>query len=331
MSSTLPFVSVLIPCYNAESYIESSIRSVMNQTYKNIEIVVINDGSTDKTKEVLLKLSKEDIRIEYYENECNLRLVKTLNKGLNLCTGEFIARMDADDICFPNRLEKQVSFLQTNKDVAILGSAIEIFGENVKNIIIKQPQLDSTIKSKMFVASPFHHPTVMFNMRVLKKEHLFYDENYFRIEDYELWIRLQGLNYKFANLKEPLLKYRILSNSESKLLQKNVDVKNNLLFDILNNLFFIKNIDINKALLEKYVLLLNRANFSKISVSGVFKVFDYLEYIYIDKDFQKHFYQRWLAFFVYSVKTLKIKSITCMLFSKRTYKSIYYFLKTKYD
>ncbi|WP_010522380.1 glycosyltransferase family 2 protein [Aquimarina agarivorans] len=213
-------VSVIIPCYNAERYVENAVRSIMEQTYSNLEIIVINDGSIDSTKEILLNLSEKDERVIYYENKVNLKLVKTLNKALLLCKGDYIARMDADDICMPNRIFEQVSFFNNNPDVSVLGTSIQLFGEGVSEKIDCQPVNDEEIKSKIYVASPFHHPTVMFNMLKLKREDLFYDETYYRVEDYELWTRLTVLGYKFANIKEVLLKYRITSTSESKILKK---------------------------------------------------------------------------------------------------------------
>ena len=93
-----PLVSVIIPCYNAEKYVESAIRSIMNQTYKNLEIIITDDCSTDDTLEILQKLAKEDSRIKLYKNETNLKIVKTLNNMISQANGKYIARMDADDI-----------------------------------------------------------------------------------------------------------------------------------------------------------------------------------------------------------------------------------------
>jgi len=125
-------VSVLIPCYNCEEYVEEAVMSIIKQTYPNLEILVIDDGSTDNTGNILKILAKEDPRIIYIKNEENLKLIATLNKGLNLCKGKYIARMDADDISLPTRIEKQVNFLEAHPEIGIVGTYTKNFGVNNK-------------------------------------------------------------------------------------------------------------------------------------------------------------------------------------------------------
>ena len=115
-----PLVSVLIPCYNVERYVVEAVGSISNQTYKNLEIIAINDCSTDRTGELLMQLAREDSRIRVVTNEVNLKLIQTLNKGIGMCNGEYIARMDADDISLPTRIEKEVRFLEENNDHVIV-------------------------------------------------------------------------------------------------------------------------------------------------------------------------------------------------------------------
>ena len=107
-----PEISVIMSVYNGEEYLESAIESVMNQTFKDWELIVINDCSTDSTAEILDRLAKKDERIKVHPNEVNLRLPKSLNKAISLCSGKYIARMDADDICLPERFEKQYKFME---------------------------------------------------------------------------------------------------------------------------------------------------------------------------------------------------------------------------
>lgn len=126
----MPKVSVVMPAYNAEKYIGESIKSILNQTFIDFEFIIINDGSRDRTKEIILSYSND--RIVYLENEINSGIVVTLNKGLEYATGEYIARMDADDIAVAERLEKQIEFMEENKDVGVLGTGICIFGEDVQ-------------------------------------------------------------------------------------------------------------------------------------------------------------------------------------------------------
>ena len=114
-----PLVSVIIPCYNAEKYVEEAVRSIMTQTYKNIEILVTEDCSTDNTLKILKNLEKEDSRIKVIQNKKNLKIVKSLNNMINIAQGKYIARMDADDISLPERIEKQVRFMEENPEPSV--------------------------------------------------------------------------------------------------------------------------------------------------------------------------------------------------------------------
>ena len=122
MMSQEPLVSVLIPCYNCEKYVEEAVMSIIEQSYSNLEILVIDDGSTDNTGSILQELAQKDSRIRYIKNETNLKLIRTLNKGIDLCRGKYIARMDADDISLPTRIVKQVNFLEKHPDIGIVGT-----------------------------------------------------------------------------------------------------------------------------------------------------------------------------------------------------------------
>ena len=123
-------VSVILPIYNASTYLKECIDSLINQTYSNIEIIAINDGSTDESVKIIEQYMKKDNRIKLYNNEKNMKLIYTLNKGLSLSSGDYIARMDSDDICRLNRIEKQVEFMEKNKDIQLCGSKIKAFGDN---------------------------------------------------------------------------------------------------------------------------------------------------------------------------------------------------------
>lgn len=165
-----PLVSVIIPCYNAEKYVESAVRSIMNQFYKNLEIIVTDDCSTDDTLEILQNLAKEDSRIKLYKNEANLRIVKTLNNMILQANGKYIARMDADDFSLPERIEKQVLFLEQNSDFSFCGTNVYKIDENRK--IVGKSVLPETFEdNKLFLKfySTFYHPTVIFRSDVYKK------------------------------------------------------------------------------------------------------------------------------------------------------------------
>jgi len=204
----MPKVSVLMPVYNtAEEFLREAIESILNQTFTDFEFIIINDGSTNNAKETIL--SYEDKRISYVENEQNIGLIKTLNKGLSLAQGEFIARMDSDDISLPKRFEKQVEFFEKNPEIGILGTWFKYIPSNR----VIEPFTDSKkIKECLLVNSnTIGHPTVMIRKSVIDEFSIKYDENAIYVEDYALWLSLID-KVNFANLDEVLLEYRVLKD-----------------------------------------------------------------------------------------------------------------------
>ncbi|STO54143.1 glycosyl transferase [Canicola haemoglobinophilus] len=205
-----PLISVIIPCYNAEKFVEKSVRSIMEQTYNNLEIILINDCSTDNTEFILQQLALEDKRIVYIKNDHNLKLPKTLNKGIALAQGEYIARMDADDIAVPERLETQMNFMLNNPEIDLVGTNLKHLDEhdNFTGYASAQPTEHKDIVKQLAWKCTIVHPSI------LAKKSLFtelngFDESIVYAEDYELWIRAYLAGKKFANLAEPLLHYRI--------------------------------------------------------------------------------------------------------------------------
>ena len=205
-----PLVSVLIPCYNVEEYVEESVLSILDQTYSNLEIIAINDCSGDKTGELLQKLANKDSRIKVFTNEENLKLIKTLNKGIGLCNGEYIARMDADDIALPTRIEKEVDFLEQYKDHDIVSTQFYAFHSNnpSKKDLNHSPLHDSELRAYMLFRSGICHPAVMIRKRVFTELGLKFEAEYLHVEDYALWSQAI-YKTKLANLGEPLLLYRV--------------------------------------------------------------------------------------------------------------------------
>jgi glycosyltransferase involved in cell wall biosynthesis len=210
MSSTL--VSVLMPVYNAGGFVKESIDSILKQTYSNFELIIINDGSTDSSEEIILSI--KDSRIRYVKNETNLGLIKTLNKGIDLCKGEFIARMDADDISLPDRLKKQLEFMEKNSEVGVCGSDYIHFGKG-KHISLTSHHEHDWIAGWMLFNSSVVHPALMIRTSVIKNESPYFNSEYKHVEDYELWSRLIFKN-KFADVPETLLKYRIHASQVSR-------------------------------------------------------------------------------------------------------------------
>lgn len=208
-----PLVSVILPVYNAEKHVAEAVQSILDQTYKNFELILIDDCSTDKSFETLQ--SFKDPRIKLHRNEKNQKLIYTLNKAIQLSSGEYIARMDADDISLPTRLQQQVEYLQKFKDVAVLGSQIQFIDEN--GVKKGKPLICVTdsarIKWRFHFGNCMNHPTVMFRKSIVDRSD-FYDPEYVHAEDYELWLRLSR-KYAFDNLPQVLLKYRVHSGSVS--------------------------------------------------------------------------------------------------------------------
>ncbi len=207
-----PSVSVVIPTYNAEKYISEAMRSVLGQTFKDFELIIVDDGSTDNTLRIVDRYCRADERIVVLKNEENLKLARTLNRGIEAARGKYVARMDADDISLPNRLEKQVDFMEKNPEVGIVGGAMEIVDEEGRKRRERRYWIkDEEIRKRIFLFSPFCHPAVMMRKSVLEKSGL-YDPHYNPAEDYEFYFRV-GLYSEFANLKDRLIKYRIVPDS----------------------------------------------------------------------------------------------------------------------
>lgn len=211
-----PTVSVIMSVFNSDEYLEDAIKSVLQQTYTDFEFIIINDGSNDNSLEIIKKFKMQDSRIVLISRE-NRGLIASLNEGLSVARGKYIARMDADDICFLTRFEKQVEFLKKNQKYSVVGSraiSIDEDGQFIRKI--KSPSYNYMIKSLLFFGNPIIHPSVMINRDIIGDD-LYYSSEYLHAEDYELWVRI-GLNdnIRFYNIKEPLIFYRILQTSISR-------------------------------------------------------------------------------------------------------------------
>jgi glycosyltransferase involved in cell wall biosynthesis len=202
---TSPLISVLMPVHNGELHLEESIKSIIHQTYKNFEFIIINDCSTDNTPGILNHYSHKDKRINVLNNDVNKGITKSLNEGICFATGKYIARMDVDDISAKNRFEVQVKFLENNPDIAVCGSHVITAktGYNEKCI----PYTSNDIKATLFFMNALIHPSAMMRSSVIIDENNFYNEKYRVAQDYELWCRLSE-KHKIINLKEDLLEYR---------------------------------------------------------------------------------------------------------------------------
>jgi glycosyltransferase involved in cell wall biosynthesis len=203
-----PLVSVVMPAYNDEKYVGKAIESILNQTFKDFEFIIIDDASKDKSLEIINKYAKKDKRIIVLKNENNLKICKTLNKGIKIAKGKYIARMDADDWSYPERIKKQVEFMEKNPKVVICGGTMEVC--NLKLNPINKREYNETnkeIRNKIFYWSPFCHATVIYKTNIIRKVGG-YDPRFPKAQDYDLYFRL-GNEGEFANLKDTLFKMRV--------------------------------------------------------------------------------------------------------------------------
>ena len=201
----MPKVSAIMPAYNAEKYIKEAIESILSQTFGDFEFIIINDCSKDATEEIIL--SYTDPRVVYIKNDENLRVARTLNKGLEIAQGEYIARMDADDISLPDRFEKQVKYLDTHPEVAVLGTNVEVFDEDGPICTGWSSTDPAQMKVDLFFSCGLAHPSVMMRKNVIR-ELGGYDAQYEGLEDYQLWCRVAE-KYGVTTLPELLFRYRI--------------------------------------------------------------------------------------------------------------------------
>jgi glycosyltransferase involved in cell wall biosynthesis len=206
-----PKVSVIMSVYNGARYLREAVESILNQTFSELEFIIINDGSTDNTSKILK--SYNDPRIKIINNRKNIGLTKSLNQGLRLARGEYIARMDADDVSLPKRLAKQVRYLQHHKNVGLLGTAYDVLDAQGQRIAThRHPLTDTEIRWKMLFHNAFCHTSVMFRKDLFDARKLYYDENLSYSQDYDLWGKLlEGTCAR--NLPQPFVSFRVHKGS----------------------------------------------------------------------------------------------------------------------
>ena len=179
-------ISVILPVFNGEKYIRESVESILCQTFKEFEFIIIDDGSTDKSVEIIKSFN--DSRIKLLRNNENKGIIFSLNKGIEEATGKYIARMDGDDIACPERLKIQFEFMERNPEVGICGTFVKRFGSILRRGLLKLPVSNDEIKVNSLFFCSFVHPTVMFKKEVLTKNDLKYSEDFKGVEDYNLWV-----------------------------------------------------------------------------------------------------------------------------------------------
>ncbi len=204
---TTPRISILIPVYNGSRTITETIDSVFKSTYTNFEVLLINDGSTDDSGKICEELAKTHSQIRFFNHTVNRGLSGTLNFGVSEAKGEYIARINQDDVMTPDRLEKQLDFLTAHPEVVCVGGAIELFTDSGKIVdLVRFPLTDKELKAKWLYLSPFSDPTVMYRTETVKKTEG-YTQKFWPVDDVHMWYQL-GTIGKLANLKDIVTKVR---------------------------------------------------------------------------------------------------------------------------
>ncbi len=202
----MPRVSAVLAVYNGEKYIRETIESIINQTFSDFELIIINDCSIDNTETILAKYS--DSRIRIFNNKTNLGVSTSANIGIDNAVGEYIARIDADDICMPDRFKKQILYMDRNPNIGVCGSAICKFNQDGIICTVQLPTNPKQAKVYSLFNSPLAQPSVMIRKELLNKYNLRYNTKINNAEDYELWVKC--LRYTdICSVPKVLLKYRV--------------------------------------------------------------------------------------------------------------------------
>ncbi len=209
-------VSVILPAYNCSAYLAEAVQSVLRQTFSNFELLLINDGSTDNTAFVIKSFSDE--RIVALDNNGNKGLIYTLNRGIREARGKYIARMDADDICLPQRLELQYNHLERHPGIAVVGSFYSVIDEDGKECGFYAPDREANTPANIRKMMPrencIAHPSVMMRKEVAAA--FMYAPYQKNIEDYDLWLRMLSRGKQLDKINEVLLRYRVHGASVTK-------------------------------------------------------------------------------------------------------------------
>ncbi len=253
-------ISVLMPCYNASAYLKEAVDSILNQTYSNFELLLIDDGSSDNTREMIQNYALADNRVVAVFNEHNLGLIRTLNKGIAMAKGVYIARMDADDISALNRVELLVNAAIANPDARVISAGyyyISTRGRILRRIYPKA-LTSQALKFVSFFCTPVNHPCSLIHAGLLR-DNLF-DELYIHSEDYEIFSRFLLAGYQIINLPEPLYYLRVNPQSVSfkfetiqisthtKISARNIEMYFNRNYDFFLHKIMINRISFNVTL-----------------------------------------------------------------------------------
>jgi glycosyltransferase involved in cell wall biosynthesis len=209
-----PKISVVMPVHNGEKYLGISVESILSQSFKNYEFIIVDDGSIDNSSKIVENYKQKDKRIIVVHNTKNIGTTKSLNIGLSVAKGKYIVRMDVDDWSYPDRLQKQYDYMEKHSDVGVSGGTIEVCDKNLNKLNVREyPLIDRNIRDIIFRYSPFAHSATIWNKEIMKRVGN-YNENLPLSQDCELYFKI-GKLAKFGNLKDKLIKLRMHQNSSS--------------------------------------------------------------------------------------------------------------------
>ena len=295
-------ISVILPVYNGAQFLSDAIESILTQDFNNFEFIIINDGSTDDSIKIIEHYASVDSRIIAINRE-NKGLIYTLNEGIKRSTGEYIARMDADDVSIKNRLQSQYKYMSANKLDICGGNYIEIDADSKETCHKRVFQKDYEILLAMATNVPFAHPSVMMRKEFLNLNKLTYGMNgYKHAEDLDLWMNMYNSGAKFGNINSFILKYRVLSTSLSRVNIKKIKNESNIQF----NKFVKKNKNnFEKAFKYFFENEFNNQELEKIYILAV------LQYSLVSSNFNMLYYcikkVSGYRFFIASLSFIKLK------------------------
>jgi len=242
-------VSVILPVYNASHYLKDAVESILNQTYTNFEFIIINDGSTDSCCDFLKFL--DDKRIKFINHDINRGIIITLNEAIQISRGEYIVRMDSDDISYPDRIKVLVNYMNAHPQTGVAGSYTNLTG---KTLYYTKYLTSDEIKARLLFDNIFSHPTMIFRKSVFIENGIFYNEKYIHAEDYGLWMELLDKT-DYGIIPVPLLKYGIHQNQISNVYRKeqicSVGLIQSRIFNKMNLTLNEKEIELHKKIFFK--------------------------------------------------------------------------------
>jgi len=274
-------ITVFVPCYNAEKYIDKMLDSILGQTYKNFKILIVDDGSSDRSKDIIREYAVRDKRVVLYENAENQGVARVRNRGLELCRSEYIALMDADDVAPLDRLETEVRYLDEHMEIDAVGGRYQLIDEEGKELPVRLKGVlsDSAIRASMLFYNPLANGSMMFRSKIIRENNLRYCEQNRTLEDYLFWSEF--LRYgKINNLDQVLQYYRVSETSIECQAQREDRRNRDYCFDLIHeNMYQILGINLK----EEEKKLLKKATHDTSDLKGLSERIQFLKALYYVK------------------------------------------------